>query len=191
MATSNAYHHGDLRNALLRAGEAVLTERGAMGLSLREVARRIGVSHNAPFKHFPSREALLATMAQTGFEALGATLAAADGQGLRARADAYVRFALSRPALFRLMFSGEIDRAEFPELAAEEQRGIASLTAVIEDGFGSDTPPDAVLSAWAFVHGLARLLVDGGVPPSLRAGRSDETLSAAVVDAMANGLGLP
>ena len=196
MTTSGKpYHHGDLRRQLITVGEDVLAERGLAGLSLREVARRLGVSHNAPFKHFPSREALLAAMAETGFEELGQRLAAADAgppeQYVVARGMAYVGFALDRPTLFRLMFSGEIDMDRFPELAQQAQWSLAAVGGRIADAFGSEAIADATLSAWAFVHGLSNLLLDGQIPPEMRAGRSDHDLAKAVVAAMAHGLGLP
>ena len=196
MATSKKpYHHGDLSRQLIAVGEAVLAERGLAGLSLREVARRLGVSHNAPFKHFASREALLAAMAEAGFEELGQRLAAADAgppeKYVVARGLAYVGFALERPTLFRLMFSGEIDMDRFPELAQRAEWSLGAVGGRIADAFGSEAIADATLSAWAFVHGLSHLLLDGQIPPEMRAGRSDQELARGVVAAMAHGLGLP
>ena len=196
MTTSaKPYHHGDLRRQLITVGEEVLAERGLAGLSLREVARRLGVSHNAPFKHFASREALLAAMAGEGFEELGRRLAVVDAAPpehyVVERGLAYVNFALDRPTLFRLMFSGEIDMEAFPDLAQKAEWSLASVGGKIADVFGSEAITDAMLSAWAFVHGLANLLLDGQIPPEMRAGRSDRDLAKAVVAAMAHGLGLP
>lgn len=196
MTTSiRPYHHGDLRRQLISVGEEVLTERGLAALSLREVARRLGVSHNAPFKHFSSREALLAAMAEQGFEDLAARQAqAAAGGGdqvMLARGLIYVTFALERPALFRLMFSGEVDRERFPALAVRAETSLQQVTRHIGEAFGEEAAGDATLSAWAFVHGLANLLLDGQIPPALRAGRSDEGIAKAVIAAMAHGLGYP
>eukprot|EP01032_Pedospumella_encystans_P018639 gene18640-21211_t len=100
-------------------GEEVLAERGMAALSLREVARRLGVSHNAPFKHFASREALLAAIAEEGFTESAARLQAAisddaGAAGIVERGVAYVTFALERPAVFRLMFGGELDPVAYP-----------------------------------------------------------------------------
>jgi len=197
MTTSaRPYHHGDLRRQLIAVGEAVLEERGMAALSLREVARRLEVSHNAPFKHFASREALLAAMAEQGFDDLAAALAEATRKetlpaSIVSRGLTYVTFALERPAVFRLMFGGELDRAAFPQLAARAEASLGGVTAHIAEAFGPDAVGDATLSAWAFVHGLAHLLLDGQIPPGLRAGRSNPELAQAVISAMAHGLGYP
>jgi len=195
MTTSKPYHHGDLRRQLIAVGEEVLTERGIAALSLREVARRLGVSHNAPFKHFASREALLAAIAEEGFGDLTARLATAMAgdpqEAMTARALAYVTFALERPAVFRLMFGGQVDAAQHPSLAERAETSLRGITRHIAGAYGEEALDEATLSAWAFVHGLANLLLDGQIPPGLRKGRSDEDLAKAVVAAMAHGLGYP
>src|ERR1700679_3394382 len=106
------YHHGNLRAALLERAERTVRERGVQDLSLRELAREVGVSHGAPHRHFADRRALLDALAQAGFKRLGAELrGAADGAGedfqarLRATAAAYVRFATQDAALLELMFA--------------------------------------------------------------------------------------
>ena len=196
MTTSTKpYHHGDLRRQLIAVGEEVLAERGLAGLSLREVARRLGVSHNAPFKHFVSREALLAAMAEQGFEDLTERLAAAmvgePREAMESRALAYVTFALERPAVFRLMFGGQVDAAQHPSLAERAESSLRGITRHIAGAYGEEAIDEATLSAWAFVHGLANLLLDGQISESLRKGRSNEDLARAVIAAMAQGLGKP
>src|SRR6478672_7153397 len=99
----STYHHGNLRPALLRAATKTLEKEGVGALSLRDLARRAGVSHNAPYRHFPDRESLLAALAADGFEKLGQAMR---GQGGKEMGEAYVRFALEHPQLFRLMFGG-------------------------------------------------------------------------------------
>ena len=195
MTTSKPYHHGDLRRRLIEVGEEVLAERGLAALSLREVARRLGVSHNAPFKHFASREALLAAIAAQGFEELAERLGAATAgepglEGMMARGVAYVTFALERPAVFRLMFGGELDPAEHPDMANRAAASLEGMTRRIGETFGEEALGDATLSAWAFGHGLASLLLDGQIPPALRAGRSDQELARDVVAAIAHGMGM-
>src|SRR4051794_36901136 len=108
------YHHGNLREALLDAGERALESAGAQSLSLRELAREVGVSHAAPRRHFPDKQALLDALAQAGFERLGALLAAAvAGAGadfderFLALARAYVAYATEHPALVDLMFASK------------------------------------------------------------------------------------
>ena len=155
MSTSASYHHGDLRAALLRAGADLLEKQGLASLSLREVARRAGVSHNAPYRHFPNREALLAGLAAEGFRML------ADGQasGGRGRGLAYVRFALEHPQRFRLMFGGVLPIGEYPELREQGARAYQGL----EDAFkelGEDARL-AAAAAWSLVHGLSNLMLDG------------------------------
>ena len=190
------YHHGDLRRRLIAVGEAVLAERGLTGLSLREVARRLGVSHNAPFKHFASREALLAAIAEDGFADIARRLQAATDSdagpaGMMERGVAYVTFALERPAVFRLMFGGVLDPAEHPGLAERAAASLEGMTRRIGEAFGDDESlGDATLSAWAFGHGLASLLLDGQIPPALRAGRSDVQIARDVTAAIAHAVGV-
>jgi AcrR family transcriptional regulator len=163
-----AYHHGDLRDALIAAGLKLLVEQGVEKLSLREAARIVGVSHNAPYKHFETREALLAAMAQRGFVELSASIATA---AKRARGDrgiargmAYVDFALENPALFRLMFSGAIDRTLFPDVREAAAAGLAELGDFVEGAYGGEALDEATISAWAFSHGLAQLILDDQIP---------------------------
>lgn len=195
MTTSKPYHHGDLRRQLIAMGEEVLAERGLAALSLREVARRLGVSHNAPFKHFSSREALLAAMAEQGFDDLAARLTqamqGAPLEAMTARALSYVTFALERPAVFRLMFGGQVNPAQHPGLAERAEASLRGITRHIAAAFGDEALDEAVLSAWAFVHGLANLLLDGQISDALRKGRSNEDLARAVIAAMARALGGP
>jgi AcrR family transcriptional regulator len=114
MASARSYHHGNLRSALLAAAERTLGQRGASDLSLRELAREVGVSHAAPRRHFADKQALLDALAEDGFERLGRELeeaiAGAGGslrEQLGAFARAYVLFATRRAALLELMFAGK------------------------------------------------------------------------------------
>jgi AcrR family transcriptional regulator len=133
-----------------------MEKEGVGALSLREVARRAGVSHNAPYRHFPDREALLAGLAAEGFAELGQELArhsGADG-GV-----AYVRFALAHPERFRLMFGGQIAYDRHPELRKQADAAYVGL----EKSFAQlgDEARFAAAATWSLVHGLAQLLLDG------------------------------
>src|SRR3970040_1252478 len=150
MSTSGPYHHGDLRSALLRTAGKMLEKEGLASLSLRELARRADVSHNAPYRHFPDRESLLAALAAEGFELLGDALRS---RPRREMGEAYVEFALAHPQLFRLMFGGLVR----PE--KRDQRAYESLQKAFADL--GDQAPYAAAAAWGLVHGLSHLLLDG------------------------------
>ena len=131
----NSYHHGDLRNALLEAGEQLLVERGAAALSLREVAKLAGVSHAAPYRHFRDKAALLQALAASGFERLQVDIKAAAARiahdpelKLVEAGVAYVRLAVRNPALMQLMF------AAGPELPEDRSSRSGSLAGVCAAG---------------------------------------------------------
>ena len=150
----STYHHGDLPAALLRAAGHTLEKRGIGALSLRDTARQAGVSHNAPYRHFSDREALLAALAAEGFATLGEHLR---GKPAREMGEAYVRFALERPQRFRLMFGGVLPLAKYPEL----RTAAASAHQALVAAFGELPRPElAAAAAWSLVHGLAHLLLD-------------------------------
>jgi AcrR family transcriptional regulator len=158
-AETRRYHHGNLRSALLASARGIL-EEGASDLSLRAVARRAGVSHAAPYRHFPNHEALLVELAKEGFVELREELVAAAGQkGVESDrianiGAAYMRFAAKRPALARLMFGPQLpNRDSFPELtAAADAIGNEIGNALHDNALG--------LAVWAAVHGLAMLILE-------------------------------
>ena len=165
-AEKAAYHHGALREALVEAGLAILAEGGdPAALSLREAARRAGVSAMAPYRHFPDKEALLAAVAAVGFTRLAARLEAADAgatgsAALVAQGQAYVGFAMAEPALFRLMFGGALARD-----GSQKPREGGTAFAILADRVGTMTTAakreTVALHCWAIVHGLASLALDG------------------------------
>jgi AcrR family transcriptional regulator len=170
---SRPYHHGDLRAALIAEGLRLLGERDAEALSLREVARNVGVSATAVYRHFPDKEALTKALAQEGLARLAAAQhAAADAagggeEGFTATGRAYVRFALANPALFRLIFTTP-RLSPWSTPAGEESEAMAFLRAnaaasVGRDG-GSREATVRAVNAWALVHGLAMLMLDGQIP---------------------------
>lgn len=165
MSTSQEppYHHGDLRRALVEAGLKLLVAGGAESLGLREVARAVGVSASAPYRHFENRQALLAAIAREGFLEFDAALDRA-GEGLapesrlEAMGRAYVGFALANPQLFRLMFSPEVGKDANPGLMEAARASYQSLTALAASTGGPSR--ETAVSTWALVHGLAVLLLD-------------------------------
>lgn len=175
-STPRAYHHGELPRALLQALGEVLAERGAEALSLREVARRAGVSHGAPAHHFGDLQGMLAAYARQAFEALGEALRvacpadAAPRAQLKALGMAYVEFAVAQPARYRLMF--RMLRAAVADQALQEaaQASFARLAKCIAALRGTAVTLDArdpsVMLAWSAVHGFANLLLEG-LPLSL------------------------
>lgn len=178
-----AYHHGDLVVALLRAAGNILEKEGVEALKLRAVARRAGVSHNAPYRHFPEREALLAALAAEGFEWLGAAQRkAAEAGGLRAMGEAYVEFALAHPQRFRLMFGGRISLAKHTRLREVAARAFEELSGAL----ASSVPEargtrDASIAAWALVHGLVQLLLGDRIPAAAKQGRDNAAFVRDVV----------
>ena len=167
------YHHGNLREALLEAAQEALAESGPGALSLRDVARRAGVSPGAPYRHFADREALLAAVATDGFHAFDEALAAAGRDApdplerLRRLGVAYVHFATTHPEHFRVMFGDSIpDHAKHPELDEAARAAATHLRSAVADSIGagllrSDRPELPALVSWALVHGLASLALDG------------------------------
>ena len=163
------YHHGDLRAALLSAARALLDEGGVPAVSLREAARRAGVSPAACYRHFADKEALLTALAVQGFEEFAQALGQAREGTREPFAEmgiAYVEFAVRRPGMFRLMFGPAVaDRSRSPELL----EAIAASTRLFEGGLkvskhALPEDPVAGLRAWATVHGLATLAIDGMLP---------------------------
>jgi len=169
-----AYHHGDLRRALLHGAIELLAEGGPAHLTMRGAAQRAGVSPAAPYRHFTDKRAMLAAVAEEGFLALerACVAAVADGvddpvEAFWHRGVAYVQFAIENPAHYRVMFGPEIpDKRAYADLyraatmAYEALR--ASLRACVTAGlFGEEEIEIRAMRAWAVVHGLATLFIDG------------------------------
>ncbi len=172
--TERPYHHGNLRTALLVAAERTVRERGVQELSLRELAREVGVSHGAPRRHFPDRQALLDALAEAGFARLGAELrSAVDGAGedfqarLRATAAAYVRFATRDAALLELMFAGKHGE-QSGALNEAADRAFSIMLELIEQGQDEGAlepgePKRVGLVLFATIQGIAALVTGGMV----------------------------
>ncbi len=155
------YHHGDLRRALLDSALDAVAEHGPAGLSLRDVARRAGVSHAAPAHHFGDKAGLLTALAAEGWVLLADALTAS-GTDFRGQGVAYVVFATGHPAHFAVMRAPGLTRDDDPALAAARERADAAL----RTGAGAeDADPVTPLAGWALVHGLSALLLEGSVRP--------------------------
>ncbi|AWE50734.1 MULTISPECIES: TetR/AcrR family transcriptional regulator [Streptomyces] len=154
------YHHGDLRRAVLTAALDVIASDGPSALSLRDLARRAGVSHAAPAHHFKDRTGLLTAIAAEGFGLLAAALA--EAADLRDAGVRYVRFAREHPAHFQVMFTPGLLRADDLELAtARTLAGDAlrgAVSGVRPEEFGIDARMAGV-AAWSLAHGFATLLL--------------------------------
>jgi AcrR family transcriptional regulator len=158
-----AYHHGDLRNGLLEAARAILEEHSLSALTLRAVARKAGVSHAAPYRHFPNHEALLVELGVEGFQELrqyiveAAKIAGPESDRIANIGAAYMRFVAKRPAVARLMFGSQLpNRDKFPALGhAADAIGDEIGTALHDSGLG--------LAVWSAVHGLAMLVLENVV----------------------------
>jgi AcrR family transcriptional regulator len=181
-----SYHHGDLRAALLDAAVALIAERGLAHLSLRECARRAGVSHAAPYRHFADKQALLDAIAADGFSRL-TDVGLAAMQGLsqpRDRIDAYgvayVRFAYEYPVHLRVMFTTELDDpSEATQIAGS--RAFDLLVDSAATVVGRETALLAGFAFWSLTHGLSMLILDGRVPP-------EHTVDADAAEALARSV---
>jgi AcrR family transcriptional regulator len=173
------YHHGDLRAALVQAAVEMAEEEGIEAISTRALARKVGVSHAAPARHFPDRSSLLAAIAAEAFDRFGRVVAKAGDaepaakKKLAAMGRAYVRFGIDHPALIRLIFSPLLDALSSRPQALLDAGNRAFET--LERGVRSSLGPSAsdekialgALTAWSSVHGLVTLWLDGPLRHSL------------------------
>jgi len=168
----NAYHHGNLREELLAHGMAIVESEGLGSLTMREIAKRVGVTQTAPLHHFETKAALLAAIAAQGFRMLfdhriGALKdQRAPRDRLMAVLMAYVEFALQHPALYQLMHGPEIpDKTLFPELNDAATRSYSLLESAVADYLlerdeAIEDSRDATLAAWTVCQGLATVLIN-------------------------------
>jgi len=175
MRRTRSYHHGNLRETLLKAAVDLIATAGPRGFTLRAIARRAGVSHNAPYRHFRDRGALFGAVATQGFRELTrAMLEAAEGQAtaldrLRRAGLAYVEFALRRPEHFTVMFDAPIPTTADPEGEAAARQAFGTLLDLIQqcqrDGlWPREDPLRRALVAWSLVHGIAKLAIAKRLP---------------------------
>lgn len=197
MAKADGYHHGDLRAELVRLGLEALEAEGVEALSLRSLAERAGVSKTAPYRHFPDRDYFLGVLADEGFRLLCASLgeSAARGASLASMGRAFMAFAVGHPELYRLMNSPLATRLP-PELYGNARRSMELLGAGLAGRDSEALPREAArrkgfansaAAAWAYIHGLVMLRIDGLFPAWLPepdwdrlAGRLPEEVAAAL-----------
>jgi AcrR family transcriptional regulator len=202
-APERPYHHGDLRRAIVQAALEILRETQSLEFSLRELARRAGVSHNAPYKHFADKRELLAAVSAAGFEMLTKRMSreiaglGSARERLFAMLRAYIDHGVENPALYGLMFGGHLSGPDYSrpaiELAEAEKTKALLVGVIVEGGLGHPIPDKAsnerkiagaMLVCWSLVHGLTLLLADGLVGPKKKSG----TLADRLVQGMLNGL---
>ena len=170
-----SYHHGNLREALLRGALRVIAELGPAAFTLREVARRAGVSHNAPYRHFRDKDALLAAVATQGFRELTRAMRDAGErqskalERLKQSGLAYVAFAIRRPEHFTVMFDASFRSSKDPEYMQASQEAFNTLVNYIqncqdEGQLRAGNTLERALYAWSLVHGIAKLAVAGRLP---------------------------
>lgn len=184
------YHHGDLRRAMLDTAMTMLAEDNGWQFTLRELARRAGVSHTASYKHFPDKAALLAELALIGFDQLRVALLEARPPAPSSlhnqfldMSRAYVRFGLEHPNLYRLMFSADARAAASARLKEHGMAALAVLVELIEQGqrvgwLRKREVYEQVGAGWAQLHGVTLLTIDGLLGPDVI--RSERAAEAAL-----------
>jgi AcrR family transcriptional regulator len=196
--SQDSYHHGNLKEALIAAGQQILSEKGLEGLSLRRVARKVGVSHTAPYNHFADKQALLAALSAAGHEQLYQQLSQAFQRGKTSSegilievAWCYLQFALEDPGRFHLMFSGalEVER-DHPNYVAVSQKNITLLEEII--GFcqargelRAGSAADLAIQLWSIVHGFTNLILENQFPDGFRMDRELRDLLIVVIRCVA------
>ena len=176
MLKKKTYHHGDLKNALIKAGVEILAKDGVSGLSLRKVALKAGVSHAAPYAHFADKQALIAAISTEGFRQLYERVSGVaekyrsqPEKQLTEAAWAYVQFAMDDRDRFKVMFSGVLEKEkDYPDFVVESQRNFQLVKSIVEANQasgrlrGGDSALVA-LSAWGIIHGFLMLLLEGQI----------------------------
>ena len=200
MPARSRYHHGALREALLRSVERIIKKRGVAFVSLREVARDARVSHSAPAHHFGNKAGLLTAFAASGFEKMAGVVeaeVAASGAKtgpdvLEAMGRAYVRFAIEHPEHFGVMFRSEILDVASPDYAASAAKAWTMLAATVRrcatEGYIRAAEVDTITAAaWSVAHGLAALWIGGRLPARVEE-RDPEKLAARALRAFVDGV---
>jgi AcrR family transcriptional regulator len=193
------YHHGDLRNALISIATELLAEDGLHALSLRKMAQRAGVSHNAPYMHFADKEAVLVAIAEEGFRLLAVDVESAISQAgsgtheqLIVASQAYVRFALGHPDHVQVMFR-PVDEAKYPSLVKTSQLSLNRLFELVKSGqekgeLNSGDPQAMTKAIWAMAHGISAISIayKTSIMPSTKS--SSEDITSMFVSFLLDGL---
>ena len=176
MTKKNSYHHGDLRQKIIDEALAWIERENIVSLSLRGIARRLGVSHNAPYRHFPDKESLLVAIAEIGFQQLHQALQQTldtlgdkfenHQQRLEAIGVAYIRYAVENQTYYRVMFSDrQLICEKYPELDRISEQAFMVLLNVIEAGqeakvFIAEDSRQLARVCWSLTHGVSMLAID-------------------------------
>jgi AcrR family transcriptional regulator len=195
---ADQYHHGDLQRALLQAALRTIQKQGVHALTLRAVGEELGVSRSALYRHFADKAALLAAVAREGFRQLRVELEGAWERGGKGRAgfdamgEAYVRFAITQPSHYRVMFGSGFERAaDDTELTREGARAFGVLLDSLIDqqrqgSIQRDDPRQLAHFIWALVHGIAMLAIDGALSDDV----DSAELTRFAIERVRTGIGL-
>jgi AcrR family transcriptional regulator len=180
VSEKNSYHHGDLKNALIKAGIEILAKEGVNGLSLRKVARKAGVSHAAPYAHFADKQALVAAIATDGHQKIHEKIVRIMEQypddplrQLVETAWAYAEFGFEEPDHFKITFSGAVEKErDYPALVGVTQKNFAAVRLIVARcqtaGILNPGEPDLIaVGVWGLVHGFVSLVQEGQVSHSV------------------------
>ena len=194
---SKKYHHGDLKNALIKAGVEILAKEGVGGLSLRKVAQRAGVSHSAPYAHFPDKQSLIAAISTEGFNQLYNEIETAISphaktpkKQLIEGTQAYVRFALKNSDTFKIMFSGVLEKEkEYPSFVEISSKTFKLVMEVVQACQNVGVLPAAptnlmAVSVWGQVHGIVSLALEGQISHTLLEKKNIESIVSFAVEQM-------
>jgi AcrR family transcriptional regulator len=182
---SKTYHHGNLKEALISAGLEILSEKGIEGLSLRNVAKKVGVSHTAPYNHFIDKQELLAAISTVGHEQLHQVLLDTFEKNKHSSNDiiieiawAYLQFALDDPGKFKLMFSGALEEErDHPEYVEISRKNISLFEEIIvycqnKGQMGEGKVKSIAIRLWSLVHGFAYLVLEDQFPQEYKKNQS-------------------